>query len=205
MSVHLDNLKCMDEERNRIEQILIDGVRIETGSSLPEYELTDSDNTAIIFLKCISDRDVIGKTWETGEGEYGVMEGKLIYDTSILKPTFVIAGDVSQYNYCYIPLFDRYYYIVSNTIKAGTIEELVLEVDVLQSWKGDSSTGILSNSAIIERQESLNNAYFTDDMYWTQANKEVKTIPFLDSNGNELVFEIPENNYILTIAGSDNE
>ena len=23
--------------------------------------------------------------------------------------------------------------------------------------------------------------------------------------GNELVFEIPENNYILTIAGSDNE
>ena len=205
MSVHLDNLKCMDEERNNIEQSLLNGVRIETGSSLPEYELSDSDNTAIIFLKCISDRDVIGKTWETGEGEYEVMEGKLIYETSILKPTFVIAGDVSQYNYCYIPLFDRYYYIVSNTIKAGTIEVLTLEVDVLQSWKGDSSTGILSNSAIIERQESLNNAYFTDDMYWTQSNKEVKTIPFLDSDGNELVFEIPENNYILTIAGSDNE
>ena len=205
MSVHLDNLKCMDEERNRIEQTLLNGVRIETGSSLPEYELSDSDNTAIVFLKCISDRDVIGKTWETGEGDYEVIEGKLIYDTSILKPTFVIAGDVSQYNYCYIPLFDRYYYIVSNTIKAGTIEELMLEVDVLQSWKGDASTGILSNSAIIERQESLNNAYFTDDMYWTQANKEVKTIPFLDQDGNELVFEIPENNYILTIAGSDNE
>ena len=205
MSVHLDNLKCMDEERNNIEQSLLNGVRIETGSSLPEYELSDSDNTAIIFLKCISDRDVIGKTWETGEGEYEVMEGKLIHETSILKPTFVIAGDVSQYNYCYIPLFDRYYYIVSNTIKEGTIEVLTLEVDVLQSWKGDSSTGILSNSAIIERQESLNNAYFTDDMYWTQSNKEVKTIPFLDSDGNELVFEIPENNYILTIAGSDNE
>ena len=203
MSVHLDNIKCMDEERASIEQSLLNGVRIETGSSLPTYTLTDNENTAIVFLKCVSDRDTIGKTWDTTTGEFLVLEGKLIYDTSILKPTFVIAGDVSAYNYCYIPLFNRYYYIVSNTIKAGNIEELVLEVDVLQSWKGDASNGILSNSAVIERQESLNNAYFVDDMYWTQANKEVKTVPFLDEDGNELIFTIPENNYILTIAGSD--
>ena len=205
MSVHLDNITCMDEERNRIEQTLLNGVRIETGSSLPEYELTNSNNIAVIFLKCASDRDVIGKTWGTSEGEYTVEEGELKFDTSVLKPVLFMNGDFSAYNYCYIPLFSRYYYIVSNTLKIGTIEEIALEVDVLQSWKGDDTTGILSNSAIIERQESLNNAYFTDDMYWTQANKEVKTIPFLDENGNELVFEIPENNYILTIAGSDRD
>ena len=201
-SVHLDNIECWDEERNQIEQALKNGVRIETGSSLPEYTLTDAENTEIVFLKCVSDRDVIGKTWKTGEHDYTVIEGKRLFDTSILNPTFFIGGDVSKYNYCYIPLFNRFYYITSNTLRPGTISEITLNVDVLQSWKGDSSSGILSNSAILERQESINNAYFNDDMYWTQVNKEVKTVPFLDKDGHELTFTIPENNYILTIAGS---
>ena len=81
--------------------------------------------------------------------------------------------------------------------------EIHLKCDVLQSWKGDENSGILSNTAVIERQESLNNAYFTDDMYWTQANKEVKTIPFLTDTGAELTFNIPADNYILTIAGGE--
>ena len=76
-----------------------------------------------------------------------------------------------------------------------------MKVDVLQSWKGDSDVGILSNKAVIERQQSLNNAYFSDNMYWTQANKEVKTVPFTKSDGAALVFDIPADNYILTITG----
>ena len=76
-----------------------------------------------------------------------------------------------------------------------------MQVDSLQSWK----TEILAADAVIERsaKDSNVNMYFSDNMYWTQANKEVKTVPFTTAvdGGDELVFEIPEDNYILTIAG----
>ena len=125
-----------------------------------------------------------------------------MFEQSFLSPKFIIEGTIiSEYNYCYIPDFKRFYYITEQIARTGALTEIHMQVDSLQSWK----TQILSNKAVLERsaKNSNVNAYFSDSMYWTQADKEVKTVPFLDSKGDELVFEIPENNYILTIAGSD--
>lgn len=199
LNVHLDNVPCTAPEREEIERALLNGVRIASGSKTPSYTPTETDDHGIIFLKCESDIDVIGKSWDT---EHTLtIEGKLMFDQSFLSPKFLISGDVSAYNYCYIPDLHRFYYITEQIIKTGTLVEVHMQVDALQSWKSQ----ILSNKAVIERQskDTNVNAYFSDSMYWTQANKEVKTVPFLDEDENPLVFNIPENNFILTIAGSD--
>ena len=200
MSVHLDNVPCTATERAEIERLLLGGVRIKTGSETPEYTPTTDTDHGVIFLKCVSDMDVIGKSWDSEDIE--TIEGKLLYEQSFLKPVFVFNGNFKAYNYCYIPEFDRFYYITEQIAKTGNITEVHMECDVLQSWKAE----ILSNKAVIERsaKSSNNNAYFSDSMYWTQADKEVKTVPFTteeNGQGDELVFEIPADNYILTIAG----
>ena len=199
LNVHLDNVPCTATERAEIERLLLDGVRIATGSTTPSYTPTTNTDHGLIFLKCTSDMDVIGKSWD--EEHTLTVEGKLLFDQDMLTPKFVLQADTLAYNYCYIPDFGRFYYVTKQLIKTGSLTEIHLQCDVLQSWK----TQILSNKAVIERSanDSNVNAYFSDSMYWTQANKEVKTVPFLDRDGNDLVFEIPENNYILTIAGSD--
>ena len=201
LSVHLDNIAATEGEREEIEAALLNGVIIASGSETPSYTPTSDTDNGLIFLKCKSDKNVIGKTWDSGTGDINTIEGKILFNKSLLNPTFLIEGDVSDYNYCYIPLFKRFYYIMGITAKSGNMEEVEMKVDVLQSWKGDSDVGILSNKAVLERQQSLNNAYFSDNMYWTQANKEVKTVPFTKSDGSALVFDIPADNYILTIAG----
>ena len=200
MSVHLDNVPCTATERAEIERLLLDGVRIKTGSETPEYTPTTDTDHGVIFLKCVSDMDVIGKSWDSEDIE--TIEGKLLYEQSFLKPVFVFNGNFKAYNYCYIPEFDRFYYITEQIAKTGNITEVHMQCDVLQSWKAE----ILSNKAVIERsaKSSNNNAYFSDSMYWTQADKEIKTVPFTtaeNGQGDELVFEIPADNYILTIAG----
>lgn len=199
LNVHLDNVPCTATERAEIERLLLDGVRIATGSTTPAYIPTTASDHGLIFLKCTSDMDVIGKSWD--EEHTLTVEGKLLFDQDMLTPKFVLHTNTLAYNYCYIPEFGRFYYVTKQLIKTGNETEIHLQCDVLQSWK----TQILSNKAVIERSanDSNVNAYFSDSMYWTQANKEVKTVPFLDRDGNDLVFEIPEDNYILTIAGSD--
>ena len=203
LSVHLDNIAATEGEREEIEAALLNGVIIASGSETPSYTPTSDTDNGLIFLKCKSDKNVIGKTWDSDTGDINTIEGKILFNKSLLNPTFLIEGDVSDYNYCYIPLFKRFYYIMGITAKSGSMEEVEMKVDVLQSWKGDSSEGILSNDAVIEREENDINVYFSDNMFWTQADKEVITVPFIDRDGNDLVFDIPENNFILTIAGGD--
>ena len=204
LSVHLDNIACTGQERQEIERLLLAGVRIESGSETPTHTPTSERvNSVTTFLKCISDDDVIGKSWSDSEGDIVTVESKIAFDNDFLNPVLVVTGNFSAFNYCYIHELNRFYYIGNMVYKTGHMMEMHLKCDVLQSWRGDADSGILSNYAVLERQESLNNAYFSDDMYWTQVNKEVKTIPFLTNTGTELTFSIPEDNYILTIAGGE--
>lgn len=191
--VHLDTFGGFAAERSEAEKILLSGFRIETGSSKPIYTPSSNTDHGLILMKCKSDTDILGKSWEDAI----TIEGKLMYEQDIMKPIFVVDGNYSEYNYAYLPDFDRYYFITEQLIKTGTVTEIHLQEDILQSWAED----ILANDAVLERQESKINVYFADDMYWTQTNKDIKTVPFTTSNGNELVFDIPSDNYILTIAG----
>lgn len=198
LAVHLDKFAGTETERQEAENALLSGVRIESGSSTPTYSGTLQ---ALIFLKCESDRDIIGKSWSQETGDILTIEATLLYDQSIRTPRFLLTGDVTAYNYCYIPMFNRFYYINEIVERSGTQQEISLAVDVLQSFKDD----ILDNTAMLDRAEHESNSYFGDAYVWTQQNKEVCIVPFLDTRegkeGEELKFDRPSNSYILTVAG----
>lgn len=200
LSVHLDEVACYDTERNTIENLLMEGVRIETGSSTPAYTPTETGDVGIVFLKCISDKNVIGKSWKSETGDSVTREGKLLLNQDILAPTFLLGYNTLEFNYCYIPKFKRFYYIKDQIVKERNMIEVHMQVDELQSWKTD----ILKNYAILERSEKKAdvNAYFNDGLLWTQQNKTVITVPFEKSDHTELNFARGDNCYILTIAGS---
>lgn len=193
--VHLDKFSGTDTERNAAEQMLLDGVRIEkNGTAKPTYTPTSETDHGLIFAKLQSDADVIGKTWT----DEATIEGKLLFDVDILKPKFVIKGNVSIYNYVYIPDFDRFYYIDAIQAKTGDLMEISLLCDVLQSHAED----ILDNYAILERSESNYNDYFNDAQYWTKQDKDIAIAPFKTSAELECAFSRGDNTFILTIAGS---
>lgn len=202
-NVHLLNMSCTQDEKDEIESNLKAGVLIETGSPTPTVTPVTSGNLVIAFMKMQSENNVIGKHWDEGTDEAHILklEGKLIYNQSVRNPKIIVYGDMLGYNYCYLSFFERYYYIKDIMVQSSQIMELTLQVDPLQSFK----TEILNNYAILERSEDSNayNSYFNDGQYWTQQNKNIKFIPFLNSDNEELTIPRNANTYILTIAGGD--
>lgn len=122
------------------------------------------------------------------------LTGTLRNDTSIIDPTFQIAGDMSSYltaNYCTVPAFGRSYFINNiRSVRAGLFE-IVCHVDVLSSFK----TQLRANSAIIHKSERNWNLYLNDGSLKTYQDPIIYTKKF--SSG------FPETEqYILGVAGS---
>ena len=200
LDVHLINMSCTDTEQEIIYNQLKAGVLIETGTETPTLAPVTSGNYCIQFMQMISEKNVIGKTWNTeADPETGalaplVIEGSLIYEQSISSPKFTVQGDIRGYNYCYIPAFNRFYYIKDKQINGADIMTIPLEVDVLQSFKDE----ILACECILERQRTITNKYFNDSTYWTQQNSSI--VPQeLTTNG----FDRSGNCFILTVAGGE--
>lgn len=205
MDVHLKDIKCTDDEKTKIYSALTAGILIETGSETPTLTPTGQHNTCIQFMQNISEKNVIGKTWNTeadpttGALAPLVIEGSLVYEQSISSPKFVVKGDIRGYNYCYIPMFKRFYYVKDIQINGADIVTVPMDVDVLQSFKDD----ILESDALIDRQQYEYNTYYNDSNIWCKQYKTIATYPFVTSDGNALVFDRNNNTYILTIAGGD--
>lgn len=126
--------------------------------------------------------------------DIAALTGTLRNDTSIIDPTFQIAGDMSQYlnaNYCTVPAFGRSYFINNiRSVRAGLFE-IVCHVDVLSSFK----TQLRANSAIIHKSERNWNLYLNDGSLKTYQDPIIYTKKF--SSG------FPETEqYILGVAGS---
>ena len=213
IKAHLENIPCTAAEKAEIEKALQTGVIIQSGSPKPTVTPTTTGNIVICFMNMKSENEVIGKLWDTGTNESLIykIEGTLIYDQDIMHPIILIEGDARNYNYSYIDIFKRYYYIDKIVIRSADIQEIHLSADPLQSFKGESSTsyvnGILDCRAIVERQKKKGNTYMTDPYIWTRADKDIITQPFTGGNASyrntkgEQYFDRTNNTYILTIAG----
>lgn len=205
MDVHLTDIKCTDDEKSKIYSLLTAGILIETGTPTPTLTPVGQRNTCIQFMQNISEKNVIGKTWNTeADSDTGalaplVLEGSLVYEQSISSPKFTVQGDIRGYNYCYIPIFNRFYYVKDIQINGADVVTVPMEVDVLQSFKDE----ILECDAMIDRQEYEYNTYYNDSNIWCKQYKVVSTYPFVTSNGDALTFPRENNTYILTIAGGD--
>ena len=204
--IHIDGVICSEFERDQIRTQLLGGVIIQTGTTITTEDITptDEDDTVLLFLKNMSDKNTIGKIFATVDDEIdgALIEGKLLVDQSIERPTLIIEGNMSDYNYVYIPEFKRYYYITDIDYKAGGIQYIHCEVDPLQSFK-DS---ILDCQAIIADCEEANKAKLlcNNNSWFMEQDKNVITLMFKDEYNRPVGFvrgASSDESYVLALAG----
>lgn len=89
-------------------------------------------------------------------------------NADILNPIIELKRDsYILSNYCYIPDFNRFYFIDNIEIYPNNIYTLSLKVDVLESFKNE----ILMCNADIIKQENINQYYDSD--YKSEVRKEI--------------------------------
>lgn len=138
----------------------------------------------IQILTTSSPNNYLNKTIES----IGTYDCVFKEDSSILNPTIIIENVslsiLKNANYCYIQTFGRYYYISNVEIMRGKIVKFTLRCDVLMSFKND----ILSNNAIVLRQENNYNLYINDGSFMTYANNVNQFVKFPRGFGEEYSF-----------------
>ena len=128
----------------------------------------------------------------------GTLSGALREECSMLTPSIVYqSSDVPIFNYVYIPIFKRYYYVTSLSSVSKNVWRMELNCDVLMSYKEQ----IFLLQGIIGRQENDYNPLLVDNELPTQNNPivEIVDIPsgVFDTQNNENHY-----NFVLTVIGA---
>ena len=142
----------------------------------------------VIFYKITDGRNVMGKTLKDGT-EYNVnIKGEIALSklNIILKSNIDI---INKYNYVYIPMFNRYYFITKISSPANQVFQFDLEVDVLESFKDD----IKNSRCLIVKQDDINPYY--NISYDSEVRKECRIV---ESNKE---IELENSNILVTIGG----
>ena len=144
----------------------------------------------IKLYKNLSENNVIGKTLT----QIKSVEANLKNDVSIINPTLVLAytANILNSNYCFIPKFNRYYFIDEIVPITGDRCIVKCRVDVLESFKED----IKSLTVILDKAQSIykSNKYLDDGSFIVE-NKDFNTIHNFPNGFNE------EGTFILICAG----
>lgn len=158
-------------------------------------------STTITLYKCTAENTKIDKSGALSSAKS--ITGEVLFDLSILNPKILIEtdSDISRYNYLYIPLFHRYYFITDIIGKEANFWEISAKVDVLMSWKSE----ILQLAAIVKRSESLYNMYIDDGSLIANQDKKIYVLGFTNSEGYSN-FQNSDgsynDNFILTVSGT---
>ncbi len=146
----------------------------------------------ITFYKTKSEINKLNKTLSDAIP----LTGSIKDNTNIVTPTIKVQynADLLLRNYCYIPVFNRYYFVNSVEID-GDILIIVLSCDVLMSFKND----ILSSKVRVVRSSSSKIKYLPDSLI-TQTSKTNYTFKKLGTG-----FNVTENtnNYVLVLSGKE--
>lgn len=138
------------------------------------------------FYKTLDNKNVINKTLTSPLN----VDLKLRDNQDVIAPVLKMSVNVTPYNYCYIPFFNRFYF-VEKIEKQGKLFIVGLYCDVLESYKDD----ILASNARFKR--NIRNG---DYMAINLENSSLKTVDKVESN----VTLANENHFILTtIAKGD--
>lgn len=119
------------------------------------------------------------------------LTGTLKQETSIINPEIIIeVNNPSTYNYMYIPLFHRYYYITDIESIRNNLWRIRGAVDVLMSF----NTQILNCNVLISDAENTPENYVSGEQWKTTVKSKTDIINF--SNGFNNTGE-----YILITSG----
>lgn len=122
------------------------------------------------------------------------ISGELKEACDIINPVIIISGEnLSSYNYLYIPIFNRYYFITDIKVIRNNLWEISCHCDVLETYKNE----IKNQKAIVARQENAYNLYLNDPEWKIYTNKQVLTRLFPAG------FSDIGNYYMTVIGGYD--
>ena len=144
----------------------------------------------ISLYKTNSEKNVVYKTL-TNEVSFADVTFK--NPTELLNPVITLSTviDVESYNYCYIPEFNRYYYISNIVSVVNGLWSLNLSVDVLMSFKQHFS----KFDVILRRSQTVYNKYINDGEIVTAADNIISTVKFPQTPLNKQMY------FILTTVG----
>lgn len=134
-------------------------------------------------------------------GEAIRYQGELRDECDILNPVLTIEGlnPDNTFNYCYIPDFNRYYFITESSVVRTGLMEFMLHVDVLQSW----SSQILKQTGYISRNEYNYDLMLIDEFPILLPSVDNDIVyAESDSNYNKIKITNDKYQYILTLAAS---
>lgn len=130
--------------------------------------------------------NTIGKVLEN-ETEYNI---KFKSQADRTKPVVVLMSETMiDFNYAYIPDFNRYYFVESIEVTPNKIYNISLRCDVLESFKND----ILASSGFVNQQTTPNKYYNSD--YQTEIKKEVDVIK------SNVTLDTTKSTILATIGG----
>lgn len=121
------------------------------------------------------------------------LTGTLRGQSSVMSPSLQIQDmSVIGYNYCYIPDFERYYYINDINALRANLFELSPGIDVLMTYAED----IRNNVAIVDKVQSFGEAYnYINDGSFVNSNRMKQDIVYFPHGFNA------DGEYILITAG----
>ena len=130
--------------------------------------------------------NTIGKVLEN-ETEYNI---KFKSQADRTKPVVVLMSETMiDFNYAYIPDFNRYYFVESIEVTPNKIYNISLRCYVLESFKND----ILASSGFVNQQTTPNKYYNSD--YQTEIKKEVDVIK------SNVTLDTTKSTILVTIGG----
>lgn len=122
----------------------------------------------ITFYKNQSENRMINKTLTDAL----VLDGQLRETgISLTNPSisFELDESIFTYNYAYIPLFNRYYYITKIEVQYENLITIYFHCDVLASFKDE----ILANSGYVDNSKNYANFYLNDKNLPVQQNTQI--------------------------------
>lgn len=104
------------------------------------------------------------------------LSGTLRDATNIINPVILIElNEIGNYNYCYIPNFNRYYFITDITVIRTGLFAISLMVDVLESFK----TNIKNLSVILLNTQNVGtNNYLPSQVFRNNVKSRTDIINF---------------------------
>lgn len=128
----------------------------------------------------------------------GTLSGALREECSMLTPSIVYqSSDVPKFNYVYIPIFNRYYFVTSLSSVSKNVWRMELNCDVLMTYKDQ----ILLLQGVIGRQEIDFNPLLVDNELPTQNNPIVEVIDIPSDAFNTQTSDAGHN-YVITVIGA---
>lgn len=141
----------------------------------------------IIFYKNQSSNNTINKVLT----EPKVVNIKLKNDTDVQRPVLVLLSrtDYLDFNYCYIPLFERFYFVESVQKLSNKLVKVELVTDVLETFKDD----ILGSLAKFKRKIEKGD--------YVEGTTERSVLTDVTIHKSDVTIDPKQHNLILSVVG----